>query len=528
MNDTTKGKLTTIQGGANTGKPSPRTRKALTNPTQPPKEEKDLNPTPPTGEAQEMTTVDHSLNVPSSEEDFDKGHRDGHVDTDEDKEKVEGQSSIDDDGKIGVDGKDGMLTQKLTAPKFERQTKIEKSRTDVSIKSMFKEWKKDQLIIAERKKLEDEAIKNGTPLEPWDNPTTMRFDEAIQRGEVWSDLQKSDLIHSILYGYYVPPVLVRDSNDGKKWFLDGKQRITTLMTFMNGNWALSKKTEDVYGHKIAGFKFKDLTEEMQDEIQDETITLIRMKNMTTPEKDKMFVKLNGGSPLTRIELTSAKHSELIESISELQKLKFFKEDVELSKKARVRLVDREIILQIAMLFEEGKEKIKGFGASQIEDYVLRLKESGQVLSDEMIRRIEEISTYLELSFEEYEMDEIKKALKKIHIPIIFWNAEKAIKIKLQPKLFGDFIRSFLISNYTVTSKYGKSCQSGSSKKENVITRVDEMSASLDQFMEMLGKAETMEQGVASFDKMLAEINGVDRQSTTDDGNSEEEETEETA
>ncbi|WP_256719472.1 DUF262 domain-containing protein [Paenibacillus odorifer] len=434
------------------------------------------------------------------------------------------QLKIDDQGSIveEEDGKDKgnpMLQdtggKEIVAP-FIRKTKIEKSTSNVSIKSLFKEWKKDQLLRTQRKTEIEEAIAKGEPLPEGDDGTTLRFDLAIQRNETWSDYQKSDLIHSILYGFYVPPVLVQDSNDGKKWFLDGKQRITTIMSFLNGDFQLSRKTKPVYGYKIAGFKYKDLTPEMQDEIMDETITLVRMKNMTEIERDEMFVKQNSGSPLSRIEMTRAMHSELIESINELANLRFFKDDIELSKKARVRFVDQEIILQIAMLLEEGKEKIKGFGAGHIEEYVLRLKESEKTISDELVHRFEQIATYLNLAFENYEMDEIKKSLKKIHVPIIFWNAELAMKENLQPELFGDFIRSFLISNYSVESKYGKSCQSGSSKKENVLTRLDEMSSSLNDFFKMIKEASSVEEGVAEFNKKLGDANGIERQLDTDD------------
>ncbi|TVX86031.1 DUF262 domain-containing protein [Paenibacillus agilis] len=455
-------------------------------------------------------------------DDWDKGKRDGIVEEgDEEGDGV--QLKMDDSGGVTEDdskeGSNPMLKDTMKKEEivpFSRATKLEYASSNVSVKSLFKEWKKDQLIKANRKQEVEEAEKAGQPIPEWEDETTLRFDLAIQRNEAWSDYQKSDLIHTVLYGYYIFPVLVQDSNDGKKWFLDGKQRITTLMTYINGDWQLSKKTKTVYGHKIAGMKFKDLPMEMQEEILDRTITLVRMKNMTEPERDEMFVKQNSGSPLTRMELTRAMHSELISSINKLGKLPFFKDDVELSKKARDRFVDQEIIMQIAMLFEEGKEKIKGFGAGHIEEYVLRLKEAEKTISDELMERFEDVSAYLTLAFEDYEMDDVKKALKKIHVPIIFFIAETAIKDNLQPKLYGDFIRSFLVTNYSVESKYGKSCQSGSSKKENVLTRLDEMSSSLADFFKMIKESASMEEGVKAFDRHLADVNGIERQLDADD------------
>ncbi|MGG4105219.1 DUF262 domain-containing protein [Paenibacillus lautus] len=453
-----------------------------------------------------------------SDDEFDKGKRDGVSDDVEDQELMEGQMKLEDDGSTKI-GDNPMLTDtkdKEEVQPFVRKTKIEKTSSNVSIKSLFKEWKKDQALRAKYRQEAEEAIKSGLPAPEFEDETTLRFDLAIQRNETWTDYQKSDLIHTVLYGYYLQPVLVEDSNDGKKWFIDGKQRLTTLMTFIEGQWALSKKTKPVYGYKIAGFKFNDLPSEMQDEIMDETITLVRIKNMTVAERDEMFVKQNSGTPLSKIELIRAMHSELSEQIDiELSSLKFFKEDLELTKKAKDKFIDVELILQIAMLIEEGKDRIKGLGADNYKEYVLRLKETEQIFSDEMIEKISNISNYLTLAFEDYEMDEVKKALKKVNVPIIFWTAITAMDDNLQPKLFGDFIRSFLISGYSVESAYGKSSQAGSSKKENVLIRLDEMSAALSQFIDMIRNASSIEEGVEQFNKHLADVNGVDREEGED-------------
>jgi len=400
---------------------------------------------------------------------------------------------------------------------FSRNTRIEKYSREVSIKSIFREYKKDQIKREQFKIAVEQAMKDGSPI-PEDDGTVLRFDLAIQRNEVWSHYQRSDFIHSILYGIYIQPILIQDSGDGKKWFLDGKQRITTLMTFIDGQWALHKNTSDIFGHKIAGLKFKDLDEEMQDTILSETLTFVWLKNMTDEERDLTFVKQNSGSSLSRIELTRAKHSKLISEINDLARIKFFVEDLELSNKARVRFVDQEIILQIAMLMEDGKENIAGFGANDIEKYVLRMRDEGRTLSENTVKRFKETASYLDVALDGFAdlaesnyASEAKKALKKVHVPIIFHCAEQAMSNQLQPKLFGAFIRSFLVENYSINSKYGKACQAKSSSKESVITRLDEMSKALEDFVGFLKNAENEQEAIESFSKKLADENGVDRQ-----------------
>lgn len=335
---------------------------------------------------------------------------------------------------------------------FIRTTKIEKSQSNKTIKNLFK------------------------------NQDKLRFDLAIQRNHVWTIEQKSNLIHSILYGYPIPPVIVQETEDEFIWFLDGKQRLTSIISFINNEFALSKKTPDVYGVEIGGKKFSDLSEDMQDIIYDETITLIKLKNMTDEERDEMFVRWNSGTALSKIELTRAMHSELMEQVNKISELEFFAEDIGLTDKARNRFLDQEIILQIAMLLDEGKENIKGFGSTQVKNYVLSLKRDGRVLSNEIVKKFEDVAHYLNLAVSVMDIADKRKALKKVHIPAVFYTAIKAMENKVRFNEYGEFVKDFLITNYKVDSKYGQSCQRSSSKKENVLIRLNEMEKALDELL----------------------------------------------
>lgn len=449
-----------------------------------------------------------------TDDEFDQGHRDGHLP--ESEEDGEGQLKLGDDGHLSTDkedadhteNSDGNNVSEEEVSKFYRKTKIKKTTSTVTIKALYREWKKDQEIINARELERKETEEKGIKWEPSGDETTLRFDLAIQRNAAWNLYQKSDLIHSVLYGYYIPPVLVQDSNDNKKWFLDGKQRVTSLMEFIAGMWALSKKTKPVYGFNIAGCKFQDLPDEMQEEILDETLTMVEMKNMTVQERDEMFLKQNSGSPLSKIEMIRAMYSDLIEPMDKVLNFRFFKDDIELSKGAKDKFVDVEILLQTLMLFEEGKEGIKGFSSSHIEKYVLKLKEENRTISDDMMYKMETLCDYLTLAFEDFEMPEIKKALKKVHVPMIFWNADKAMEHKVQPNVFGEFIRSFLVTNYSVDSAYGKTAQSSVPKKDFVIMRINEMNKYMNNLIETIKQAEGIDKGFEIFNEYLAKENSI--------------------
>ena len=74
-----------------------------------------------------------------------------------------------------------------------------------------------------------------------DHPDSFDMNAPYQRADVWPIDYKKDLITSILSGLLLPPIhLVKKYNDedlleddGSCWVLDGKQRISAILSFIN-------------------------------------------------------------------------------------------------------------------------------------------------------------------------------------------------------------------------------------------------------------------------------------------------------
>lgn len=160
------------------------------------------------------------------------------------------------------------------------------------------------------------------------------FDCAIQRGLVWNKEQKSNFIHSILYGYSVPPISLikkgkdEEGNDLGYDSLDGKQRSNTLYDFLNNRFALVDMDVDesmavnedgertgiypfVYDDEdkidnISGMTFDQLPEWAQDRFKDYSLTIYYFEDMTAAEIREYFSRLNNGKALSNIELTRVK------------------------------------------------------------------------------------------------------------------------------------------------------------------------------------------------------------------------------
>ena len=68
----------------------------------------------------------------------------------------------------------------------------------------------------------------------------INFDCAVQRSLVWDIDKKRKLIHSLLYGFAVPPFYLTKNDDGTFDSLDGKQRSYTVFQFMQNEWNLGE------------------------------------------------------------------------------------------------------------------------------------------------------------------------------------------------------------------------------------------------------------------------------------------------
>lgn len=85
----------------------------------------------------------------------------------------------------------------------------------------------------------------------------------LQRDLVWSLQQKQELIISVFYKRYIPYISVMSLvnyntvSDDKIQIIDGKQRLTTFLSFLNNEFSIDIDGECLY--------FKDLPDEYQRE-----------------------------------------------------------------------------------------------------------------------------------------------------------------------------------------------------------------------------------------------------------------------
>ena len=196
----------------------------------------------------------------------------------------------------------------------------------------------------------------------------------------WSTRMKSLLIHSLLSGIPVNPIYVVEE-ENVIYPLDGSQRTSTCIDYINDVFSLSKDTPNVFisvkengeqvikEYEIAGKKFKKLDDEVKETLLACTLEFCTLSDYTDEEVKIMFARQNSGKPLNgkllRVVHESDEFSEMVYSLANHPFM-----DKIMSKAQRKNGTDRDIIIQAMMLISSNQEKeFTSFRTKDIDAYV---------------------------------------------------------------------------------------------------------------------------------------------------------------
>lgn len=118
----------------------------------------------------------------------------------------------------------------------------------------------------------------------------------FQRSYVWHNKErlKSALIESVLLRIPIPVVYIAELKDGNDVVVDGQQRLRTFVEFCDKDGFKLKKLRVL--DNLNGKGFTDLSEELQDRIDNYPIRVIQIQKESHPEiKFDIFERLNRGS-----------------------------------------------------------------------------------------------------------------------------------------------------------------------------------------------------------------------------------------
>jgi hypothetical protein len=131
-----------------------------------------------------------------------------------------------------------------------------------------------------------------------------------RRRTAWPNTAKSGLIDTIVYNYPIQPIYLREflteTRERKKEIIDGQQRISTIIEFINGNFELSKNFQD---GEYKGYKFSDLPFETQQSILNYELSFISVRDADESDIISIFSRINSYTlPLNPQEKRNAEYT----------------------------------------------------------------------------------------------------------------------------------------------------------------------------------------------------------------------------
>lgn len=323
------------------------------------------------------------------------------------------------------------------------------------------------------------------------------YNHIVQRGLVWERSRKSDLIESMILGYPIPQVYCRRDRDeaSKKnssyVVMDGKQRLTTIASFIRNEWELSHlnivKYETFDGEEaeidISGKTFEELPEEIQDKIRDTSINFIYFDAITPKEERELFKRLNAGKPLSAKARLIANCRDLDKAIQIGQHALFQKV---LTENARNQKSQVAIIMKIWAMLNVGFAEVSFEGKNfnkMAEEIVMSEDQTNEIY--DVLDMANSIYMNLVDSGDSHKKKIAKKFGTETHLVSFMPIFRQAYRdgnddIEMLSRWIEDF---FSTEDLKETSEYYAACISGSAKNEMIQVRNDWIENSYKKFFQ---------------------------------------------
>ncbi len=319
---------------------------------------------------------------------------------------------------------------------------------------------------------------------------TLVLNSPIQRRKgQWSDLGKSLLFHSMLSDYIIPPlylakIVTGEDEKGNLVYtlevVDGLQRITVVLDFINECYPLDDNTPNVIVDDeevvLAGKYFPELPANVQEEIKRYQFLAYNLEDFSDEEIEEIFFRLNNGVALTKGQQSRSKMgTEVATFVNNMLEKDFFTKIAHFTPLQFRRAADQLCLIQAMCLMDVryNNYELVSISENDMFNYASSLRNN---YPEESQNRIKMAVDYLEDAFGENE-----KFIKKINVPMVIVLADKALKMEVQPGVFGEWLHDFA-KRYTSGCPYSNACSSGSIKKDKTLKRIAIMEDDFEKFV----------------------------------------------
>lgn len=309
---------------------------------------------------------------------------------------------------------------------------------------------------------------------------TISFKNVVQRSFVWERHRMSELIWSIIMGYPIPPIYAErgETIDNKVKIydvMDGQQRNITIYKYLKDEFALTELKPIPYldenGNEctvdISGKKFSELEEEIQDIIQDATITVKYFDNLKQRQKAEMFRRLNNGKPLSvkSRTLASAKN---IEELLDIGSHRLF--DEMLTEKSRANKNQAVIVAKVWSMLNREIENIS-FASKDFNPHIEEMEMSVKEKIN-LVLVFDYIASVHDELIENKEKNVAKKLYTETHLVSLIPYVKQSIDNEISESMFSEFLIDFFKTenDSDIYVEYMEACSNAIAKNSSIVIR----------------------------------------------------------
>lgn len=267
---------------------------------------------------------------------------------------------------------------------------------------------------------------------------SIKIDPEYQRhGDIWTLEKKQLLIDSILNDYDIPKLYFHllpkphRAKSGKEYIysiIDGRQRLETIWTFIDGKFALADDFKFFKDHsvKACNLTYGDLAKKypkLKINLDSYNLPVILVDTDDIELIEDMFSRLNEAVPLNAAEKRNAIGGLMAILIKNLSMHDFFKTNVRFLNR---RYQHREISARLLFLefsLEEGGKRIIDTKKVYLDDFVRKFKNNKQWNSQKIANRVRSFLNEMHRIF--ISKDSLLRA--QSIVPIIYLLFREAIK-----------------------------------------------------------------------------------------------------
>ena len=196
----------------------------------------------------------------------------------------------------------------------------------------------------------------------WIKGGSLKLAPEFQRGEIWVASAQSYFIDTLLRGLPIPSVYIRvitdlDTKTSRREVVDGQQRLSTVVKFIDGNLALDKRSKEFAGKTFetldyedrAGFLSYQIAVEQLFGADDDTVLdifhRINAYGLSLNKQELRHGKFQGGKYKGEFRLAVIRTSERWEILWSRHHV--------VSVRNRVRLLHHELVAQLLGILLDG-------------------------------------------------------------------------------------------------------------------------------------------------------------------------------